>query len=59
MLKVDGKWIKFYAGGIPQRIGLNPKANVKRQIKVGLDYIKSRYGSPIKAWAFWKRNGWY
>ena len=45
--------------GIPQR---NPKvwptpadwANPKVQIAWGLTYIKNRYGSPSKAWAFWK-----
>lgn len=29
------------------------------QIKVGAAYIKQRYGSPTKAWAFWQSNGWY
>lgn len=29
------------------------------QIKVGAAYIKERYGSPTKAWAFWQANGWY
>ncbi len=29
------------------------------QIKVGTAYIKERYGSPTKAWAFWQSNGWY
>lgn len=29
------------------------------QIKVGAAYIKERYGSPTKAWAFWQSNGWY
>jgi len=29
------------------------------QIKVGTAYIKQRYGSPTKAWAFWQSNGWY
>ncbi|MFF9524790.1 aggregation-promoting factor C-terminal-like domain-containing protein, partial [Streptomyces achromogenes] len=25
----------------------------------GLDYMNSRYGSPVKAWNFWQANGWY
>ncbi|MEU7563426.1 lytic transglycosylase domain-containing protein, partial [Streptomyces eurythermus] len=25
----------------------------------GLDYMNSRYGSPVKAWSFWQANGWY
>lgn len=29
------------------------------QIEVGVVYIKQRYGSPLKAWAFWQSNGWY
>ena len=29
------------------------------QIDVGAAYIKQRYGSPLKAWAFWQSNGWY
>lgn len=24
-----------------------------------IQYLKSRYGSPEQAWAFWQRNGWY
>ncbi|MGW2643636.1 aggregation-promoting factor C-terminal-like domain-containing protein [Streptomyces sp. NPDC001393] len=35
------------------------KTNPATQIKWGLDYMKSRYGSPEKAWAFWQANGWY
>ncbi|MGW2357969.1 aggregation-promoting factor C-terminal-like domain-containing protein, partial [Streptomyces phaeofaciens] len=29
------------------------------QIKWGLDYMNSRYGSPVAAWNFWQANGWY
>jgi hypothetical protein len=29
------------------------------QIKVGTRYIKGRYGSPCKAWSFWKSHHWY
>lgn len=30
-----------------------------KQAQYGLKYIKSRYGSPSKAWDFWQRNNWY
>lgn len=29
------------------------------QVKAGLRYIDSRYGSPCGAWAFWQGHGWY
>jgi colicin import membrane protein len=55
----NGKKVTVYAGGIPQKLGLSPTVSVEKQIKVGLDYIKHRYGSPAKALAFWKLNLWY
>jgi hypothetical protein len=58
-LRINNKWVKFYAGGIPQRIGLSPKTNVKKQIQVGLDYIQERYGSPGNALRFWNAHYWY
>ncbi|MFF4499545.1 transglycosylase SLT domain-containing protein [Streptomyces sp. NPDC001401] len=39
--------------------GSDWKTNAKTQIKWGLDYMNSRYGSPTAAWAFWQANGWY
>ncbi|MEU6254064.1 transglycosylase SLT domain-containing protein [Streptomyces sp. NPDC047043] len=39
--------------------GSDWKTNAKTQIKWGLDYMNSRYGSPSAAWAFWQANGWY
>ena len=39
--------------------GADWKTNAKTQIKWGLDYMKSRYGSPAGAWSFWQANGWY
>ncbi|MYX30800.1 transglycosylase SLT domain-containing protein [Streptomyces sp. SID8381] len=39
--------------------GADWKTNPKTQIKWGLDYMNSRYGSPAKAWNFWQANGWY
>ncbi|WP_409472420.1 transglycosylase SLT domain-containing protein [Streptomyces sp. HC307] len=39
--------------------GADWKTNAKTQIKWGLDYMNSRYGSPTGAWSFWQANGWY
>ena len=39
--------------------GSDWKTNPRTQIKWGLDYMNSRYGSPTAAWAFWQANGWY
>jgi len=33
--------------------------DVQGQIDDGFNYIKSRYGSPIKGKEFWERSGWY
>lgn len=33
--------------------------NYKSQIDWGLNYIKERYGTPKKAWAFWQEHHWY
>lgn len=46
------------AFGIPQMLGLKAK-DPRVQIDKGLEYIKSRYGTPCKAWKFWRRHGWY
>ncbi|MDF6042238.1 transglycosylase SLT domain-containing protein [Streptomyces sp. JH14] len=39
--------------------GADWKTNPKTQIKWGLDYMNSRYGSPCAAWSFWQANHWY
>jgi hypothetical protein len=39
--------------------GSDWKTNPATQIKWGLDYMNSRYGSPAEAWGFWQANGWY
>ncbi|MGA5728510.1 transglycosylase SLT domain-containing protein [Streptomyces seoulensis] len=39
--------------------GSDWKTNPATQIKWGLDYMNSRYGSPVQAWNFWQANGWY
>lgn len=54
-IKVNGK----HAGGIPQILGLDPKTPMPIQVKKGLDYIDSRYGSPCKALRFWDTKHWY
>jgi hypothetical protein len=55
------------AYGIPQALpgskmasaGANWATSAVTQIKWGLGYIKSVYGSPCGAWAFWQAHGWY
>ncbi|MGW3306186.1 aggregation-promoting factor C-terminal-like domain-containing protein [Streptomyces sp. NPDC001073] len=39
--------------------GSDWKTNAATQIKWGLNYMNSRYGSPAAAWNFWQSNGWY
>jgi hypothetical protein len=39
--------------------GKDWKTNPATQIKWGLDYMNSRYGSPAAAWNFWQANHWY
>ena len=55
------------AYGIPQALpgskmasaGADWQTNPATQIKWGLGYIKSTYGTPCDAWTFWQANGWY
>lgn len=58
------------AFGIPQALpgskmaseGADWQTNAATQIRWGLKYIKSRYGTPAGAWAFWQAqspNHWY
>jgi hypothetical protein len=55
------------AYGIPQALPASKMAsagadwlrNPRTQIKWGLGYIASRYGSPSAAWAHSQRTGWY
>jgi hypothetical protein len=58
-VKKNGKWVKVYAGGIPQILGMSPKTPAPEQIKRGLVYVKTRYGSPCGALHWWKRHFWY
>jgi hypothetical protein len=46
-------------GGKMAKFGDDWQTNAATQIKWGLWYVKSRYGSPCGAWSFWQRNHWY
>ncbi|WP_317452467.1 transglycosylase SLT domain-containing protein [Streptomyces sp. CBMA29] len=35
------------------------KTSAATQIRWGLGYMNSRYGSPCGAWSFWQAHGWY
>ena len=39
--------------------GADWRTNPATQIKWGLNYMDSRYGSPCGAWDFWQANNWY
>ncbi len=39
--------------------GADWQTNPATQIRWGLDYMDSRYGSPCGAWDFWTVNNWY
>ncbi len=55
------------AYGIPQALpgskmasaGADWQTNPATQIKWGLGYIKSMYGTPCDAWSFWQGHGYY
>ena len=55
------------AYGIPQALpgskmasaGPDWQTNPATQIRWGLGYIKSMYGTPCNAWAFWQAHGYY
>jgi len=55
----NGKRVKLHAGGIPQKLNLNPKASVETQIHEGVEYIKSRYETPCSAWRHHVKRNWY
>lgn len=46
---------ELFAGGQWSDYMTNPKT----QVDWGLNYIRTRYGSPSKAWSFWQANNWY
>jgi hypothetical protein len=39
--------------------GADWRTNPATQIKWGLGYMNSRYGSPCGAWSFWQAHSWY
>ncbi|MEU9040854.1 MULTISPECIES: transglycosylase SLT domain-containing protein [unclassified Kitasatospora] len=39
--------------------GADWRTNPATQIKWGLDYMNTRYGSPCGAWSFWQAHHWY
>ncbi|MFF7678434.1 transglycosylase SLT domain-containing protein [Actinacidiphila glaucinigra] len=39
--------------------GADWRTNPGTQVKWGLKYMDSRYGSPCGAWSFWQANHWY
>ncbi|EYT81778.1 transglycosylase SLT domain-containing protein [Streptomyces andamanensis] len=39
--------------------GADWRTNPATQIKWGLNYMNSSYGSPCAAWSFWQTNHWY
>ncbi|WP_370466553.1 transglycosylase SLT domain-containing protein [Streptacidiphilus sp. PB12-B1b] len=39
--------------------GSDWRTNPATQIKWGLSYMDSRYGSPCGAWSFWQAHSWY
>jgi len=55
----NGKRVKLHAGGIPQKLNLDPNTSVEYQIREGLEYIKSRYSTPCKAWQWHTLKNWY
>ena len=47
------------AYGIAQILGTPKGSTIEYQVNMGIKYIIHRYDTPTKAYAFWKRNGWY
>lgn len=47
------------ASGTLQKYLPDKNPNPKIQGEAGARYISDRYGDPLKAKAFWERNGWY
>ena len=41
------------------KYGKDYRTNYKVQVKFGFEYIKARYQTPTKAWAFWQSHHWY
>ena len=50
---------KYFAGGIPQILGLSTKTSAYFQVNAGIHYINRRYGSNCAAWEHWEMWGSY
>ncbi|MGI8901390.1 MAG: lytic transglycosylase domain-containing protein [Nocardioides sp.] len=46
-------------GGTHHNLPSDYMTNPVSQIRWGLDYIRSSYGTPCSAWSFKQSNGWY
>ncbi|MBA2465421.1 MAG: lytic transglycosylase domain-containing protein [Nocardioidaceae bacterium] len=46
-------------GGTHDNLPSDYMTNPVSQIRWGLDYIRSSYGTPCSAWSFKQSNGWY
>lgn len=64
--KIDARNPSSGAFGLFQFLGATKSAYLPdesrdpaKQGAAGAKYIKDRYGDPLKAKAFWERNGWY
>jgi transglycosylase-like protein with SLT domain len=59
--------VRSGAYGIPQALpasrmasaGADWRTNPATQIRWGLSYIQTRYGTACTAWSHWERHGWY
>ena len=49
----------YYAGGIPQILGLKTSVSPYRQVEAGIRYVNRRYGNSCNALAFHQSTGWY
>jgi SLT domain-containing protein len=47
---LDGTWKSY---------GVGDRNDPVDQVVSGINYIKKRYGTPEKAYAFWQKNHWY
>ncbi|AZM47757.1 hypothetical protein DMB38_19980 [Streptomyces sp. WAC 06738] len=46
-------------GSKMESAGSDWRTNPLTQMRWGISYMNSRYGSPCDAWYFWQKNGWY
>ena len=51
--------VQAYPGSKMSSAGSDWQTNPATQIKWGLNYMNSRYGSPCEAQSFWAANHWY